>query len=150
MDNIYIDSDIILDLLGKREPFFPHAAKLFSLVDSGEITAYVSPLIFSNIYYILRKLLSKEKAIKGLHKLKLLVKVLPIDDKIIELALVSEFNDFEDAIHYYTAKENGIYYLITRNKKDYKKTDLIVCTAEEYLRIREGKKDNTGSDVGSK
>ncbi|MGA1840925.1 MAG: type II toxin-antitoxin system VapC family toxin [bacterium] len=142
MEKIYIDSDVILDLLGKREPFFTYAAGLFTLIDSGEITAYVSPLIFSNLYYILRKLTSKEMAIKNLHKLKLLVKILPIDDKIIELALLSEFNDFEDAIQYYTAKENGINYLITRNKKDYKKTDLIVCNADEYLRIRENKKSN--------
>jgi len=150
MDKIYIDSDIILDLLGKREPFSPYAARLFSLVDSGEITAYVSPLIFSNLYYILRKLSSKETAVKSLHKLKLLVKIPPIDDKIIELALLSDFIDFEDAIQYYTAKENGINYLITRNKKDYKKTDLIVCTAEEYLRIREGKKSNAGSGITPK
>lgn len=150
MEKIYIDSDIILDLLGRREPFYPYAAGLFSLVNSKEITAYVSPLIFSNLYYILRKLRSKETAIKSLHKLKLLVNILPIDDKIIELALLSELSDFEDAIQYYTAKENGINYLVTRNKKDYKKTDLIVCTAEEYLRIREGKKSNEDSDTTPK
>jgi predicted nucleic acid-binding protein len=51
------------------------------------------------------------------------------------LALASDFNDFEDAIQYYTAKEGGIDYLLTRNKKDYKRAGITVMTAEEYLEI---------------
>ena len=140
VDRIFIDSDIILDLLAKREPFFRFSAEIFSLVDSKKIIAYVSPLIFANLYSILRKLRSREVAGESLNKLKLLLKILPIDEKIIELALLSEFNDFEDAIQYYTAKENGISYLITRNKKDYKQTDLIICTAEEYLSMWKSKR----------
>ena len=135
MKRIFVDSDIILDMLAKREPFYQYAAELFSLADEGKMDAFVSPLIFSNLYYILRKLNGRSNAIKSLHKLKVLVTVLPLDEKIIELALVAEFNDFEDAIQYYTAKENGIRHLITRNKKDYKKTDINIYTAEEYLSI---------------
>lgn len=138
MNEIYIDSDIILDLLAKREPFYPFSAELFSLVEEGKINAFVSPLIFSNLYYLLRKLKSKEIARKSLYKLKLLVKILPVDEKIIELALLSEFDDFEDAIQYYTAKGNNIHYLVTRNIKDYKKADITICTAEEYLKTRQG------------
>jgi len=132
---IYLDSDIILDLLAERDPFYPFSAELFTLVEEAKITAFVSPLIFSNLYYLLRKLKSKDIARKSLQKLRLLVRILPIDEKIVELALLSEFDDFEDAIQYYTAKKNGIHYLITRNIKDYKKTDITVCTAEEYLKI---------------
>lgn len=135
MENIFVDSDILLDLLAKREPFYQYAAEFFLLVEKERIKAYVSPIIITNLHYVLRKLKKKKQAIKSLQKLKLLVKILPVDEKIVELALASDFNDFEDAIQYYTAKENGIDYLLTRNKKDYKMADITVMTAEEYLEI---------------
>jgi predicted nucleic acid-binding protein len=135
MEKVFVDSDIILDLLAKREPFYQYAAELFLLVEKKKIKAYVSPIIITNLHYVLSKLKNKKQAIKSLQKLKLLVKILPVDEKIVELALASDFNDFEDAIQYYTAKESRIDYLITRNKKDYKRADITVMTAEEYLEI---------------
>lgn len=133
MQRIFIDSDIILDLFAKREPFYQPAAELFSLVEKKAVRAFVSPIIVVNLNYVLRKLKNKEQAIKCLQRLKLLVKILPVDEKVIELALTSEFTDFEDAVQYYTAKENGLDFLLTRNTKDYKKADITVMTAEEYL-----------------
>jgi len=133
MNKVFIDSDIILDLLMEREPYYLSAAKLFTLIEKGTIKAFVSPLIFSNLFYILRKITSKERAKNSLRKLKFLVNILDVNEYIIELSLESDFNDFEDAIQYYTALENKIDCLITRNKKDYKKSLIIVCTAEEYL-----------------
>lgn len=135
MKKIFVDSDIILDLLGRREPFYKYAAELFSLVEKGKIKAHVSPIIITNLHYVLSRLTTKDQAIKKLQKLKLLVKILPVDEKIIELAFASEFKDFEDAIQYYVAKENGIDYLLTRNKEDYKKADITIMTAEEYLKL---------------
>lgn len=145
MREIFIDSDIILDLLAKREPFYPHAAELFSLVETGEIKAHVSPIIIANLYYILRKIEGRDRTIKNLMKIKLLVNIVPIGEKIIELALASEFNDFEDAVQYYAARENGIHYLLTRNIKDYQKADITVMTAEEYLDIFKSTMSNGNS-----
>lgn len=137
MERLYIDTDIILDLLMERNPHYVYSAKLFSLIEQGKIEGYVSSLIFSNLFYIIRKLRSNQKAIESLKKLKLLLKVLAVDEKIIELALNSNFKDFEDAIQYYATLQNGIGILITRNKEDYKKSDIILFTAEEYLNARE-------------
>ncbi len=135
MNKIFVDSDTILDLFTKRVPFYKYSAELFTIVDSGKVAAYVSPLIFANLFYVLRKIQSKNFAIENLQKLKLLVKILPVDDKIISLALISDFKDFEDAIQYYTSKANNINFIITRNKSDYKVDDIIIFTAEEYLDI---------------
>ncbi len=135
MKELFVDTDIILDLLGKREPFYKYAAELFSMIERGIIHAYVTPVIFANLYYILCKQIGKEQALKNLQKLKLLVKILPVDERTIELALNSGFTDFEDAIQYYSSKCNGIKYLLTRNKKDYKKSDITIMSAEEYLVI---------------
>jgi predicted nucleic acid-binding protein len=62
-----------------------------------------------------------------------LVRVLPMDDKIIDLSLDADFNDFEDAIQYYTALENDLDLILTRNLKDFKTSKLPVLTASEYL-----------------
>lgn len=71
---------------------------------------------------------------KTLIKLKVLVNVAPLDDKVLELASVSDFKDFEDAIQYHTALENGMDIIITRNKKDFKNSKLPIMTAKEYLK----------------
>ena len=82
-ERIFIDTDIILDLLLKREPFYRAACQVFSFLEMGEIEGWVSPLIFANLYYILRKIKSGPEALKILQKLKVLVKILAIDEKII-------------------------------------------------------------------
>lgn len=66
-------------------------------------------------------------------KFKTLVQVLPVNDKIIDLSLASNFTDFEDAIQHYTAIENDIKILLTRNIRDYKNADITVMTAQQYL-----------------
>ncbi|MCM2357712.1 MAG: PIN domain-containing protein [Geobacteraceae bacterium] len=133
---VFVDTDIILDLLTRREPFYPAAAQLFSLVERGEQKACVSALTFANLFYILRKELSAPKAVDVLKKLRQLVTVLPVDDRIVALALDGGFTDFEDALQYQTALSKGIACLITRNTKDYRKPVITVCTAEEFLARR--------------
>ena len=135
MKKIFIDTDIILDLFSKREPFYEFSAELFTLVDSGKVDAFITPIIVTNLHYILSKLKSKKQAIKNLQKLRTLVHILPVNEKIIDLALSSEFKDFEDAVQYYTALNNRLEYLITRNVNDYKSADITVLTAEEYLNL---------------
>ncbi|MBU0560321.1 MAG: PIN domain-containing protein, partial [Bacteroidetes bacterium] len=134
MIKLFVDSDIILDLLAKREPHYLHAAKLFTLIDQQEIIAFTSPLIFANLHYLLKKLTSNVSALKSLRKLKTLINILPIDERVIEQSLNSEFNDFEDAIQYFTAVNNGINLILTRNKIDYKKSKIAISTAEEFLK----------------
>ena len=135
MHRVFVDSDIILDVLAERGNFYIHAAKLFTLLDKGDVSGFTSPIVFANIHYVLRKEKSKEFALQSLRKLKSLISILPIDEKIITLALDSTFKDFEDAIQYHTAKSYEINFIITRNKTHYKQSKISVCTAEEYLEI---------------
>jgi predicted nucleic acid-binding protein len=135
MDRIFVDSDIILDLIQERENF-SEASQLFALIEENKVKAYVSPLIFANLFYILRKQESNKFALQILIRLKALLHVLTINEKIIELALSSGFKDFEDAVQYYSALEEDVDFLITRNKEDYKKSGIIICNAKEYLAIK--------------
>ncbi len=134
MNKLFVDSDIILDLLAQREPYYIHAAKLFTLIDQRKVIAFTSPLVFANLHYLLKKQTSNVAALKNLRKLKTLINILPIDERVIEQSLNSEFNDFEDAIQYFTAVNNGITLIITRNKVDYKRSKINVLTAEEFLK----------------
>lgn len=136
MDRILVDTNIIIDLLTKRQDFYIPASELFTLADKKEIKLAISSLTFANTFYLLTKELSDTKAKEILRKFKLLVKVLPMDDKIIDLSLNSDFRDFEDAIQYYTAIENNLEIIITRNLKDFKLAKIPVMTAENYLNIK--------------
>ncbi len=134
MKKIFIDSDIILDLLAKREPHYIYSAKLFTLIDRQKFTAYTSPIVFANLHYILKKHTSNLSALKNLRKLKTFINILPVDERVIEQSLNSEFNDFEDAIQYFTAVNNGIKLILTRNKIDYKRSKIPIATAEEFIK----------------
>jgi predicted nucleic acid-binding protein len=131
---IFIDSDIILDLLCKREPFYSFAAEVFTLGDTSKIELVTTSLVFANVFYILRKLLGIDKAKELLRKLRIIISVVSVDEKVVDLALNSKFTDFEDGLQYFTARENDIKIILTRNVKDYKEKDLLIQTPEEYLK----------------
>lgn len=134
MDKVFVDTDIALDLLGERKPYYEAAAILFSLADKGSLKIYIASLSFSNLHYLLSRQYSAAESRRILNRFKVLVNVLSVDDKIIDLALNSSFGDFEDAIQYYTAIENSLKVLLTRNTKDYKKADIAVMTPQVYLK----------------
>ncbi len=116
MERVFVDTNIVLDLLEKRENFYQEAQELFTMGDQNKVKLFISALTIANVHYLLFKHLKME-ARKAISKFKVLVEVLPIDDKIVELSLASDFTDFEDAIQYYTAIEHGMEVIISRNKK---------------------------------
>jgi len=132
MEKLLVDTNIVVDLLTRREDFYREAQDLFTLSDEGKVKLLVSSLTFANTHYLLNRYKNKDEARKILIKFKVLVEVAKLDDKIIELALASDFTDFEDAIQYYTAVENGVDVIITRNLRDFKTSKLPVLTAKEY------------------
>ena len=134
MEKVFVDTNIIIDLLAKREPFYKDAQDLFTLSDKKEIHLCISSLSFANAYYSIAKHHKEVDAKKYLAKFKVLVTVLALEDKAIELALASEFNDFEDGLQYFTAMDNDADIIITRNKKDFKNAKIPVLTAGEYLK----------------
>lgn len=133
MNKVFVDTDVILDLLSERIPHFHFSAVLFTFAEMKKIELYTTPLIMANTFYILRKQLGNDEAKKALRKLRILINIIDSAESIIDKALNSTFNDFEDAIQYYTALENGIKIILTRNLRDYKNADIIVQTPESFL-----------------
>jgi predicted nucleic acid-binding protein len=135
MKKVFADTDICIDLLSGRKPFAHIAEILFSLADNRKIKIYVSALSFSNIDYVLRSQYTSTHSRQLIGKFKTLVNVLPVDSKTIDLAIASDFNDFEDAIQYSCAIENNLTTLITRNIKDYKKATISIMTPESFIAL---------------
>jgi predicted nucleic acid-binding protein len=134
MKKLFIDTNIVLDLLAKKEPFYESSAKLFSLSDRNLIQLSVSSLTFAKTNYVLSKLKSGSEAKEILRKFKLLVQVVSLSEKIVDLALNdSAFKDFEDGLQYYSAIESNQDIIITRNQKDFKSSLLSIMSAEEFL-----------------
>ena len=136
MKKIFIDTNIVIDLLSRRNPFFEEAASLFSLADKKQIELSVSSLTISNTNYILLRQTNSKETKSVLRKLRLIVEILPIDDKVIGLALNDDtFTDFEDGLQHFTAIENNQDIIITRNLKDFKNSKMPVMTARQFLEI---------------
>lgn len=134
MKKLFLDTNIVLDLLAKRDPFYSEAAILFSMADKKKIRLSVSALTFATVNYILSRQNSAEDAKMILRKLRLLVDVVSLDEKVLDLSLNdNDFTDFEDALQHYSAVENGTNIIITRNLKDYQKAQLPVMTAAQFL-----------------
>lgn len=138
MKKLFVNTNIVIDLLSRREPFYAEAATLFSLADKKEIELAVSSLTVANTSYALLRQMNSNRAKSILRKLRLIVKILSVDDKIVGLALNDEnFSDFEDGLQYFTAIENEQDLIITRNLKDFKSSKLPVMTARQFIEMIE-------------
>lgn len=135
-DKIFVDTNIVIDLLAVREPFYKEAKQIFQLAEKNKIEIQLSSITFVNIKYILRKQIGKEQAKNVVQGIRLITSVCNVGEKEIDLALISDMKDFEDAVQYYTAVNNKSKVIITRNTKDFKKSELPVMTAEEYVSSR--------------
>ena len=136
MNKVFVDTDVVLDLLAARIPHFHFSAVLFTFAEMKKLELYTTPLILANTFYILRKQLGNDSAKNALRKLRILLHVIDSTESVIDKALNSDFSDFEDAIQYYTALEYQIPVILTRNIRDYKKASVIVQTPESYLVTR--------------
>lgn len=136
MKKILIDTDVILDFFLDREPFSENAASILSLCEKKVIVGYVTPVIISNVYYLLSQKAKQDKVLEKLKLLLTFLEIVVIDKNSIQLALNSDFKDFEDALQNYAAELNGeINLIITRNTKDYKKSELGVMSPEDFLKV---------------
>lgn len=135
LNKVLINTDVILDFFFDRKPFSEDASQILSLCENGTVQGFVTPMMISNIYYILRKSSKHDKIIESLKILINVVDVAIIDKQTVLNALNSEFKDFEEALQNFSAiDENDIQIIITRNIKDYKTSSLAVMTPEHYLK----------------
>ncbi len=135
MEHVLIDTDVILDFFFDREPFAEFATDIFNLCEENKLKGFTTPVIVCNVYYLLRKTAKHEIIIDKIKQLLTIIEVLKIDKEIVFDSLNSNFKDFEDALQNFSAIRNEkISIVLTRNIKDYKKSELAIMTPETYLR----------------
>ncbi len=132
--HLYIDSDIILDMLLQREPFYKFAEILVQDRQINQVHLSTSALVIANVNYLLTKKAGAARSKDAIRHVINLIDVLPFEKQAIEHALSSRFTDFEDAIQHHIAIKNNCDAIITRNIKDYKQATIPVLTAEQFLR----------------
>lgn len=130
---IFIDTNIFLDALLKREPFKKHAEELLNLCDERVFTAFTSCVSFINITYFLQKF-NKSSYTESLERILNTITIIPLDNKDFQKALALKFSDTEDAYQSIAAlKERGMAFIITRNINDFKKSAVKAISAEDFL-----------------
>ena len=133
MSKIFLDTNVILDLLAERIPFYDSIAKLATLADRKQLVLVASPISFTTVDFVLSKFEHSNSVLAKLRKFKILCEVCEVNEETIEKGLNSDFSDFEDAVQYYSAIQSECSIIITRNGKDFKKSTIPIMTAEEYL-----------------
>ena len=133
MNKIFLDTNVILDLLAERIPFYDSIAKLATLADRKQLVLVASPISFTTVDFVLSKFEHSNLVLAKLRKFKILCEVCEVNEETIEKGLNSDFSDFEDAVQYYSAIQSECSIIITRNGKDFKKSTIPIMTAQEYL-----------------
>ncbi len=131
---LFCDSDILLDLLLKRDPFYYYVQALLIESEKQDLILNTSALAIANVNYILCKEIGAPEARKKIRNLTRIIKILPFESSAVELAIDSRFLDLEDAFQYFIAKKNDCDIILTRNIKDYKQATIPVLTADQFLR----------------
>lgn len=136
MLNILIDTNVVLDFILHRQPFYTAAENIIETANLKIISAYVSASSVTDVYYLARReLRDRNLALQLLKNFLKIVKVAAVSEKEIESALNLSWRDFEDAVQYSVAKSNEMDYIITRNIEDFSGSEVAVVTPEDFCRI---------------
>ncbi len=132
-DRLFLDTNVVLDLLGERISFYESIAKIASMADRREIRLVTSAWSFPVVYYVLSKFESPGTVLEKLLKFNVLTEIADLTENILGKGFSSQFVHFEDALQYYCALHSKCNIIITRNFKGFKESALPVMTPDEYL-----------------
>jgi predicted nucleic acid-binding protein len=130
---IFLDTNVILDVLIKRETFYIDSSKVLTLVNEKIVSGYISAITVNNIYYILRKLKDKETAKNFITEILESFEIISLTKDILSQANKISINDYEDGIQFFSALDCGCDFLITRNDKDYPRLGIKIITPGEFI-----------------
>jgi predicted nucleic acid-binding protein len=136
MTDVFVDTNVLLDVLAKREPFHDEALEIWTLCEEGTLHGFISVISFKNIFYLVRKFKNATDAYGMLDTLRRVFTPVTLDAQIIHQSLGAGFTDFEDAIQFHSALRADAQCLITRNPNHFPKSGLIVLTPKEFLAAR--------------
>ncbi len=133
MISVFLDSDVILDFLLKRERFAEPAGAIFSLGERGRLSLLTSTLSFMNVHYIAATATDRSTARSLARQLRTLVQLLPVSAEHIDAACASDLKDIEDYVQYAVARGAHVDYLVTRNVGDYPREPSFIMDPTVFL-----------------
>lgn len=133
---LLIDTNVVLDVLLRREPFSKTAAEVLNLTQRDDVREYVSASAITDIYYIANKQMKDRDAVRDLLKrLLMVVSVVAVSEREIQNALNLAWGDFEDSVQYSVALLNEMDGIVTRNPSDYQETNMRIWLPEQALEL---------------
>ncbi len=130
---VHVDTNVLLDVLAAREPFYAPSARVWSLAEAGRVTGVISAISYNNCYYVIRRHAGMAKALEALRLLRDVFQPVDLTAQVLNQAMDADFADFEDAIQYFSALRAGAEALVTRNPDDFPRGGLGVLTPIEFL-----------------
>ena len=133
---VFIDTNLVLDVLAERKPFYDTSKRIWELIEKGELTGYLSASSMTDIFYILKKHIELNRAYETVNKLMMVFSVVSVSEADIRKALNLGLKDFEDALQLVCARKIKADFLITRNKEDFQdRPDEKIVDPDEFLSI---------------
>lgn len=129
---VLVDVNVVLDVLGRREPHYEPAAQMWSAIEAGEATGLVAAHTVTTIHYLLQRYTSSQDATKAVRDLMRVFAVAPVDEGVLLEALGLRWEDFEDAVQMAAAARAGAEYLVTRNPDDFVGGPVAVLQPAEF------------------
>ena len=134
MMKVFVDTNVVLDFLLKREDVFEDARMIMALGYNKRCDLYMSSLSFSNIAYIARKQLKGDALYECFSEIRELLSVSPVTQVELDQAILLRASDFEDALQYSSAKTVGADCIVTRNTKDFQFSEIEILTPSEFIK----------------
>jgi predicted nucleic acid-binding protein len=135
-ERVFVDTNVLLDVLCKREPFYRDARMVWSLSETGACHGVIAAVSMTNIYYIVRRLSGRVQAEAALRLSERSFQTAPCDADLIESAIALGFDDFEDAVQYASAIREKAKYLVSRNTDHFSGDGVKVVSPAEFLALR--------------
>ena len=136
MKRVFVDTNVLIDLLADRRPFSKFAIEIFAKAERKKVKLYTSSHTFATTHYLLKKYLNEVELREVLYSLLAYVNLVAINTDIIKKALKSKHKDFEDAIQIIAANTiPQLDYITTRNLKDFKDTGIVVLSTDELVKV---------------
>ena len=130
---VFLDTNVVVDLLGERKPFFDDAVRIVEMHRRGFIRVCVSSLTVVNCAYILQKAYTEAVMMEKVRLICNMFDVMPIDNTVIMKAIESGRHDFEDAVQYFSAMRGESDVIVTRDRKGFMDFDTLVMTPSEFV-----------------
>jgi predicted nucleic acid-binding protein len=130
---VFLDTNVLLDTLAKREPHYQDAARVWTLAEARRFEGLVSAVSLTNVYYIVRRQASKQAALTGVRAIVSSFMLAACDQSVIVKALAADTADFEDAVQYQSAISSRADCFVTRNARDFPQAPLDIMSPSEFL-----------------